>query len=295
MNNQAEKLTDNNILTNMSIGKHAKTTYRWLLALFKFLCNRNRRFCLISPPLICNQTIYDRLTRKFLRVRIRDNVDFYVVNEIFCDNDYGFEKLKRQSDIDKYYQKVVSSNRAPLIVDCGANCGMATKYFATTFPQARIIAIEPEKGNLELAKVNSKEADIIFLLAGVGNSDARGKISDPKLGNWAYRMEDDVNGPTNIMSINTILSEEYCENSMPFIIKIDIEGFESNLFSKNTEWIDKFPVLIIELHDWMLPKTANSRNFLKEISKLDRDFIYAGENVFSISNTIFEDCDRRPR
>ena len=37
------------------------------------------------------------------------------------------------------------------------------------------------------------------------------------------------------------------------LIKIDIEGGESELFEKNIEWIEKFPLIIIELHDWMLP------------------------------------------
>ena len=84
--------------------------------------------------------------------------------------------------------------------------------------------------------------------------------------------------------INSILKKY--QQFVPFIIKIDIEGFESELFSKNTEWIDMFPLVIIELHDWMLPKTANSNNFLKEISKLDRDFLYFNENIFSIKKII---------
>ena len=37
------------------------------------------------------------------------------------------------------------------------------------------------------------------------------------------------------------------------LIKIDIEGFEENLFSKNFEWIDE-KIIIIELHDWILKK-----------------------------------------
>ena len=70
----------------------------------------------------------------------------------------------------------------------------------------------------------------------------------------------------------------------PFIVKIDIEGFEAELFSRNLEWLDRFYVLIIELHDWMLPRQRSSQSFLRAIGALDRDFLYAGENVFSIAN-----------
>jgi hypothetical protein len=70
----------------------------------------------------------------------------------------------------------------------------------------------------------------------------------------------------------------------PFILKIDIEGFEKDLFSRNLAWIDKFPILIIELHDSTHEGTSNSNNFLSAISKRNRDFLYFGENIFSISN-----------
>ena len=35
---------------------------------------------------------------------------------------------------------------------------------------------------------------------------------------------------------------------------------DKNLFMNNYEWIDKFKIIIIELHDWMLPNEANSYN-----------------------------------
>ena len=72
----------------------------------------------------------------------------------------------------------------------------------------------------------------------------------------------------------------------PFIVKIDIEGGEENLFSMNTDWIKKIPMVIIELHDWLLPKQRTSTNFLKTVSELDRDFNIKGENIFSIKNRL---------
>jgi hypothetical protein len=70
----------------------------------------------------------------------------------------------------------------------------------------------------------------------------------------------------------------------PFMAKIDIEGFEDVLFYSNTDWIERFPVIIIELHDWMLPGKANSTNFLRAIAEYDRDLLFRGENVVSIAN-----------
>ena len=71
----------------------------------------------------------------------------------------------------------------------------------------------------------------------------------------------------------------------PFLLKIDIEGAEEELFSQNTDRLAAFPLIIIELHDWMLPGRASSRPFLRWHAEQDRDFVLAGENVFSVRNT----------
>ena len=105
-----------------------------------------------------------------------------------------------------------------------------------------------------------------------------------KTGSVPYRIEASKDGKTEIISVNTLLNDFASETYTPFIIKIDIEGFEKNLFLENTDWIDKFALLIIELHDWMLPGAANSSSFLNAIAHLNRDFIYRGENIFSIRN-----------
>ena len=80
--------------------------------------------------------------------------------------------------------------------------------------------------------------------------------------------------------------QRFSARCFPFIVKVDIEGGEEDLFSGSTEWVSVTPVLIVELHDWLLTKSASSRKFLQCISQLDRDFVYIGEDVFSISNTI---------
>ena len=72
----------------------------------------------------------------------------------------------------------------------------------------------------------------------------------------------------------------------PLICKIDIEGGESDLFRANDAWIDQFPLIIIELHDWLLPGTSNSKNFLSAISKRNFDIVYRGENMFCFNNAL---------
>ncbi|HUF09420.1 MAG TPA: hypothetical protein VMO47_08880, partial [Rhodothermales bacterium] len=75
-------------------------------------------------------------------------------------------------------------------------------------------------------------------------------------------------------------------DSVPFLIKIDIEGFEDDLFSNNTDWVDQFPLMIVELHDWMLPGARVSRHFLREVAKRDREFMHFDGYVISFNRQV---------
>jgi hypothetical protein len=86
------------------------------------------------------------------------------------------------------------------------------------------------------------------------------------------------------ITINEILN--YKKKNWPFIIKIDIEGSEKDLFESNIQWMNKFKIIIIEIHDWMLPSQGISSNFIyslaKSMKKNKRDLILNGENLISI-------------
>ena len=246
------------------------------------------RYVVLTPSFLCKQIIYDREQKKYVSIIVRDLIDICTLGQVYEADDYGTSKLKRHNDIEFFYKKSLESGKKPLIIDCGGNIGLASKYFSDNYREAKIICIEPDAANLEQAKKNNLFTDIDFRKAAIGSENGTGEIIDTGLGNNAYRISNAKSGETQILSINELLKIYPDNNYIPFIIKIDIEGFEDDLFSKNIEWIDLFPLLIIELHDWMLPHSSNSKNFLKAISQLDRDFVYIGENIFSISNTILK-------
>jgi FkbM family methyltransferase len=246
---------------------------------------KNERFISISLPFFTKQIFYDRINKKIVKFKIRDEIDYLTASQIFINEDYNLKKFTRFEEINNYQESLVKKNLKPLIIDCGGHIGLASKYFSIIYPHSKIILIEPEIENFNNAiKNNLNNANIEFLNVAIGSENTKCQVFDPGIGSWGYRTIKNNNGDLNIISVNQILREYKKENEIPFIIKIDIEGFENELFSKNIEWIDIFPIIIIELHDWMLPKTSNSMNFLSSISNKNRDFLYAGENIFSIKN-----------
>ena len=257
---------------------------RLLLTVGRRLLGRRPKFVVLTPPFFRNQFVYDASTRTGLRLRIRDVVDLCTLNEIYWDSAYDLARLRRGPEIAAWYRELLDAKQRPLIVDCGANMGLAARYFAHDYPEARVIAIEPDEANVRQARLNNDPVHVEVRQAAVGSAAMRGRIVDLGLGNNALRVEADAGGTLEIVSLNSILADAERDGLAPFLVKIDIEGFEHELFSRNVEWVERFPVLVIELHDWLMPGQGTARNFLRALAELDRDFVYINENVFSIAN-----------
>lgn len=241
-------------------------------------------YLLLRPPCSHRQAILSTRTGRRFDFEVRDATDMSVLRQIFVHEDYSLSRLARSSDILRHYAQITQARQTPLIIDCGANIGLSAAYFSDMFPDAKIVAIEPEEGNCALARRNCSAANVDVLQAAIASEDKAGVLIDPGVGGWGFRVEERESGAVRMVSINSLLDDPAYAGCQPFIVKIDIEGFERELFARNTEWIDRFMLLIIELHDWMLPNLSVSRNFLSAVARLDRDFVHIGENVFSISN-----------
>jgi hypothetical protein len=112
-------------------------------------------------------------------------------------------------------------------------------------------------------------------------------LEDPGLSDWGFRVGQS-HGLYHVDAIdmNSILQKFNAEDYSPLLCKIDIEGGEEYLFRENCNWVDRMPLIIIELHDWMLPGANNSRNFFAAISQRRFDVIYRGENLFCFNNDV---------
>ena len=218
-----------------------------------------------------------------------------VMQQIFANQDYSFERLRRVSELHAIYEKCVQDGQTPLILDAGANIGASVVYWSLTFPRAHITAWEPESGNFEMLKLNSVGLNVDLRFCAIGSVSGSMELIDPGEGEWGYRTVPGTSGKTvPVDGISTVVASKLAAGYSPFIVKIDIEGGEDELFSRDTEWVDHFPVLIIELHDWLLPRSASSGNFLRCIAHRNRDFVHIGENIFSLKNEAIQAAANRP-
>ena len=175
-----------------------------------------------------------------------------------------------------------------MVVDRALASSHPAIYFTGNLPKALVIAIEPDIENFTLLCKNVEGLNVEPIHGAISSAAGHARVYDPGQGHWGYRTEPiaerDVAVTVARVTINDIYrSHETC---FPFMAKIDIEGAEQDLFSDSIEWIALTPLLIVELHDWLLPKGRTSRPFLECISKLDRDFVSIGEDIYSIANDL---------
>jgi FkbM family methyltransferase len=209
--------------------------------------------------------------------------DRAVCRQVFVDQEYSTGEFVRDGDLNIFYEKCSQ----PLIIDAGANIGAASIWYAMNYPKAIIIAIEPEVRNFLILEKNVKQFSNIYpIKAAISSKPGVLYLVDPGQGAWGYRTSDLKNEQS--IAVDVVTMEKILEshpNATPFIFKIDIEGAEVDLFSMAPKEFDRFPLLAMELHDWMLPRTASSKNFLTWHCQHNRDLVFRGENVFSISNS----------
>lgn len=219
--------------------------------------------------------------------------DLSVIHQVFTRKDYDIARLARGADILGRYRTILNQGQVPLTVDAGANIGASTAYFARMYPQSKIIAIEPEGSNFQLLAENTKPyRNVECVRAALSGTDGTLGVVDAGNGHWGYRTAPleppRPDGPVFREQVPAIsvgrLIGTLDQKFSPFLMKIDIEGGEKDLFSGDTGWVDRFELIVIELHDWMLPGQGTSAGFLKCVANLDRDFVCIGENVFSIRN-----------
>ncbi len=210
--------------------------------------------------------------------------DLGAITQIFSQHDYSLDRLQRQQDLLDYYAASLEAGKTPLIIDAGANIGAAAVWFATMFPLAHVIAFEPDADNFRLLALNGQGLAVTPVQAAVGGADGRAALLDPGQGEWGYRTRADPDGACAMVALARVVAEQVAAGFAPFIAKIDIEGGEDELFRHDTGWVSDFPLLIVELHDWLMPKAGTSRSFLRCVAGLDRDFVHINENVFSVRN-----------
>ena len=179
---------------------------------------------------------------------------------------------------------ITAMTRRAVIVDLGSNIGSSAAFLATRYPGSKILGFEPDAANHELAVLNTSAfgPGVEILPCAVGSTDGVASLErilgsarrddfdgyrlplheTPAAG--AYSIEADVE-TTPVVSPGSIV-DRFGASDIPFFLKVDIESGERAFFdavNAAPEWWYRFPIVVIELHDYVFENFAASRSFLQ--------------------------------
>jgi FkbM family methyltransferase len=206
--------------------------------------------------------------------------DLETIREVLERQPYDLSRsqsIARRRAIEEEYDLILAAGDEPLIVDAGANVGASAIYFATRYPEARILAIEPDEANFRLLQLNTRNYRRVSCVHGaVASRDGMAEVIDPGLSTDGYRATlipaaAGSIGQVPAYSVPSLL--EQATGARPLLLKVDIEGGESDLFSGMPAWLEDFPVIAIELHDWLRPGEGTSTSFLGAVAAARRDVV----------------------
>ena len=157
---------------------------------------------------------------------------------------------------DEIYQ-FTTNHATPLIIDCGANMGVSVLYFAKRFPQAKIIAFEPEDAIFHVLEKNIQSF-------GLSNVELHKKAVWNSETVLQFTTDHGMGGSvTNTFSnqtpvqVQTVRLADYLQKRVDFL-KLDIEGAEYTVLRDCEPHLKNVQNLFVEYH-----------SFIKEEQRLD--------------------------
>lgn len=205
---------------------------RGVLTILSYRIFGNPKEISIRPP-GCIDPIY-------LRVR---TTDIILYESILLDrktNEYSFDL--------KYLPRT--------IIDAGANIGLTAVFFATKYPNSKIIAVEAEASNFKMLQRNvAAYPNVLPIHAALWSHDGEIAVGQPDSksgagGEWAFVTHEGEGDKVRAITMRTLMNESEIETVD--LVKMDIEGAEKEVF-KSHDWVKSLKCLMIELHDRFVP------------------------------------------
>lgn len=198
------------------------------------------------------------------------------VDEIFGEDIYKFS----------------SETDSPYIIDCGANMGLSIYYFKKIFPNAKILAFEPDNHIFKLLEKNIKHfpnnTQIELKKEAVWTEDTY--LNFFSEGSLAGSCTVDFSNNQNTYQTKAVDLKKYLNEKVNFL-KIDIEGAENEVIFDIQNHLQNVENLFLEFHG-LSGKPQNLNKILDVLT--NQGFQYYIKNADDVMKHPFYDKIPRP-
>ena len=219
-----------------------------------------------------------------IAVRPRES-DPVVASSVLGWHEYALGE-RAETALSRLARKWRASGQTPVIIDGGANVGYAALHFARLYPEAVIIAVEPNPETFEMLRRNCAGQRQIRPLFGALWSHDQGVSlqSDPE-SSWSDRVHD--GGLTPSFRLQDLLAS--VSKSRALIIKLDIEGAEGEVCRAAPEVLRTTACLLIEPHDYLHPGASVLSPVYDALNGLQVDTLLVGEYIALIASSLMRE------
>jgi len=143
------------------------------------------------------------------------------------------------------YHRPPADDAPGMIWDLGANVGLTVADLGYRYPAARIVALEPDPGNVAQARQNTSHLGdrCEIISAAIWPTDGEVRLID-RGSEVGFRVGPGDGQPVRALSANSLLEITGC----PDYVKMDIEGSEVHVLGQNTAWLRSVKVISVECH-----------------------------------------------
>lgn len=209
--------------------------------------------------------------------------DLFVAAQIFGHREYELSSpIARR--LNAKAAELRRAGRTPVIIDGGANVGYSALFFADAFPEALVVALEPDPNTFAALQRNTRDQEqILPIQAALWSHENGVRLHSPGNGSWAHRV-----GETGRLTPSTTLDRLFAMHPewAPLVVKLDIEGAENAVIDASPDVFRSVPCLMIEPHDFMYPGRACLAPLFKVFADRPMDTLLKGENLILLDPAI---------
>lgn len=153
------------------------------------------------------------------------------------------------STVRQLYGHCLPSCPVGIIIDAGANIGDTTAWYLSKFPEARVIALEPDPENFRVLELNCRPygSRVSLLCAALWAETGRVSLRHPGACDAVSVHEWDGTNDCQGISMPDLMQSQGI--SHVDVLKIDIEDAECALFATGQDsWLEHVRTIAIEIH-----------------------------------------------
>jgi FkbM family methyltransferase len=169
------------------------------------------------------------------KIKFIDSASFaFIYDEIFNKEIYKFR----------------TDNTQPYIVDAGANIGLSVLYLKKSYPNAEIVAFEPDEQVFDALAYNVKSfglTDVELVKKALWNEETTLQFMSEGADGGRVALNSDK---VQLIQVPTIRLRKYLNRKVNFL-KIDIEGAETTVLEDCIDLLHNVEKLFVEYHSFV--------------------------------------------